>query len=57
MADLLETETRANANCITSCITDELRRCDLDIRKCTGFSSDGAAVMVGHRSGVATQLK
>ena len=37
VADLLETETRANADCITSCIPDELRRCDLKFKGTLGI--------------------
>lgn len=56
--NLLEDEecTSANADAITKCILEELYRCDLSTDKFTSLVSDGASVMVGRRTGVATRL-
>ena len=49
--------TAADANVVFSSLVGYLRACDIDIRKVYGFSSDGAAVMVGKQNGVAQRLK
>ena len=45
------------ASTITQSLLSVLRRCEIPVTSVFGFGSDGAAVMVGRRSGVATQLK
>lgn len=56
--NLLEGDaTNANANTITKCILSEVARCNLSTDQLTSIASDGAAVMVGRKNGVATQLK
>ena len=45
------------ASTIMQSLLAVLRRCEIPISSVYGFGSDGAAVMVGRRSGVATQLK
>ena len=45
------------ASTITQSLLSVLRRCEIPITSVFGFGSDGAAVMVGRRSGVAAQLK
>ena len=45
------------ASTITKSLLSVLRRCEIPVTSVFGFGSDGAAVMVGRRSGVATQLK
>ena len=47
----------ARASTVVESLLDILSKCEIPIRSVYGFSSDGAAVMVGKRSGVATQLK
>ncbi|VDI55299.1 Hypothetical predicted protein [Mytilus galloprovincialis] len=55
--NILSEFSSANADAITKLILSELKDDDLDVSKFAGFSSDGAAVMVGKRAGVATLLK
>ena len=38
-------------------LMDAVKTWGLDMKKCVGFGSDGAASMVGKKSGVAAQLK
>ena len=45
------------ASTIMQSLLAVLRRCEIPISSVYGFGSDGAAVMVGRQSGVATQLK
>ncbi|XP_078587207.1 zinc finger protein 862-like [Branchiostoma floridae x Branchiostoma japonicum] len=45
------------ANTIKAALSQYLEQKDLSIQKVAGFGSDGAACMIGNRSGVATQLK
>lgn len=44
------------ANTITNAIVSYLESADLDIKRMSSFGSDGASVMIGCRTGVATQL-
>ena len=55
--NLLEDFDSANADAIFSTIKDVLKSHGIDIRNCTGFSSDGAAVMVGKNNGVGKKLR
>ena len=55
--NLLEDSPSANASTITNCIIETMDKFGLDSRKLSSFVSDGAAVMTGSRSGVATKLK
>ncbi|VDI37058.1 Hypothetical predicted protein [Mytilus galloprovincialis] len=55
--DILEKHNAANAETITGLLLEELESDKLDVSKLTGFSSDGASVMVGKRTGVATRLR
>ena len=55
--DILESTTSANAETIKSVVVKQLLDCDLDINKLSGFSTDGASVMVGKGNGVAAKLK
>ncbi|WAR01463.1 hypothetical protein MAR_008021, partial [Mya arenaria] len=58
VSDISVTENlSANALAIKTLIANNLKVNGIDIRKLTGFASDGAAVMVGKVNGVATQLR
>ena len=46
-----------NGNTIETSLLQALREKEIDISKLRGFGSDGAAVMVGSRNGVAKKLK
>ena len=50
---LLEVED-GTSNTITESILALLKKLNLDVRKMMGFGSDGASVMVGMSTGVAT---
>lgn len=56
MNDLLEDSESADAKTITKTIFNNLEKLELD-KKGLAFVSDGAAVMTGVKSGVATLLK
>ena len=53
---LLEVED-GTSNTITESILALLKKWNIDVRKMMGFRSDGASVMVGMSTGVATRLK
>ena len=53
---MLEVED-GTGNTIIECILAFLEKWSLDVRKMMGFRSDGAFVMVGMSTGVATRLK
>ena len=55
--DLLAESDSANAETITTTLVAELNQFDLPIGKFNGLCSDGASVMTGPNSGVATRLK
>ena len=55
--DVLEKYSSANAQAISDLLVDTVESSGLDIKKMTGFSSDGASVMVGKRGGVAALLR
>lgn len=55
--DILEKASSANAQTISNLLVDTVQSSGLDIKKMTGFSSDGAAVMVGKKGGVAALLR
>ena len=55
--DLLAESDSANAETIMTTLVAELNQCDLPIGKLNGLCSDGASVMTGPNSGVATRLK
>ncbi|XP_052261749.1 E3 SUMO-protein ligase KIAA1586-like [Dreissena polymorpha] len=55
--DVLEKSSSANAQAISDLLVDTVETSGLDIKKMTGFSSDGASVMVGKRGGVAALLR
>ena len=46
-----------DANTVTSAILEFLEETGIEKRKIVGFGSDGAAVMVGKRNGVAARLR
>ena len=48
---------RITSDVITSAIKDILIRCALPLSQCRGQAYDGAANMMGHLKGVATQIK
>ncbi|XP_060761279.1 E3 SUMO-protein ligase KIAA1586-like [Neoarius graeffei] len=45
------------ADTVKAALSHYMEENDLSIQKVAGFGSDGAACMIGNRSGVATQLK
>jgi len=48
----------ANADALTFLINDELvQQCGLSLKNLKGLATDGAAVMIGKKNGVAAQLK
>ena len=49
--------TSGTADVIAEAIKAELAKCSIPLNKCSGFSSDGAKVMVGKQNGVAALLK
>jgi len=55
--NLLEDSPSADASTITNCIIKTMDKFSLDSKKLASFVSDGASVMTGSRSGVATRLK
>jgi len=55
--NLLEDSPSADASTITNRIIETMDKFSLDSQKLTSFVSDGASVMTGSRSGVATRLK
>lgn len=57
--DVLKNSTSANAETIFTVLTTQLNMLGLEVKDCTCSSlvSDGAAVMTGQRSGVASRLK
>lgn len=55
--NLLADHDSPNAEAITSVIVQQLEGNGLSLEKLTGFSSDGASVMLGKRTGVAARLK
>ncbi len=57
MQDVLEKHASPNAHAIFSCLVEELENDNLPVTSLTGFSSDGAAVMVGKKADVVTRLK
>ena len=55
--DILSEFSSANAVAIKSLLCTELTKHGLDVKKLTGFASDGAAVMTGKNQGVAALLR
>ena len=55
--NILEGFESANAEAISELLLQSIKDCGLDIEKFTGFSSDGAAVMMGKKTGVAALLR
>ena len=55
--DLFVESDSANAETITSTLVTELNHSDLPVGKLNGLCTDGASVMTGKTSGVATRLK
>ncbi|XP_060565329.1 uncharacterized protein LOC132724476 [Ruditapes philippinarum] len=55
--NILEKFQSANAMAIKSLLVSDISEKGLDIKKLTGFSSDGASVMMGKDSGVAALLR
>ena len=55
--DILSEFSSANAVAIKSLLCTELTKHGLDVKKLTGFASDGAAVMTGKNRGVAALLR
>ena len=58
VSDVLEgsVDTAATAETIHDCLINLLNSLDLKIQNAKAFISDGASVMTGYQSGVATQL-
>lgn len=55
--DLLVESDSANAETIASTLVKELSQCDLSVGNLNGLCTDGASVMTGKTTGVATRLK
>ena len=55
--DILKNSNSANAEAIFNILTEKLDTLGLQRSKLSSMASDGAAVMTGKRSGVATRLK
>ncbi|XP_060575685.1 zinc finger protein 862-like isoform X2 [Ruditapes philippinarum] len=55
--NILEKFQSANAMAIKSLLVSDISEKGLDIKKLTGFSSDGASVMMGKDNGVAALLR
>ena len=53
----MEGNESANSKAIADVLVEEIKKCRLDITKCVGFTSDGAAVMMGVKNGVAARLR
>lgn len=54
--DVLKEHESANAQAIYDLLKEELQSSQLDIKDMMGLATDGAAVMVGKREGVASKL-
>lgn len=55
--NIFEHYSSANAKAISDLLLESINTSGLDLGKFTGFSSDGASVMVGKKGGVATLLR
>lgn len=55
--DVLKNSTSANAETIFTVLTNQLNMLGLEVKDCSSLVSDGAAVMTGQHSGVASRLK
>ena len=44
-------------NALSSALHNDDKECDIELKNCVGFGSDGAAVMLGNTKGVATRVK
>lgn len=55
--NIMEKYSAADAESITNLLLEEMENDSLDIANLTGFTSDGASVMVGKKSGVAARLR
>ena len=55
--ELMDHVEKTDANSISTAIKDVLVRCPLSISQCRGQGYDGCSVMMGHLTGVATQLR
>ena len=55
--NILEDFASANAEAISKLILDSINSSGLEVTKFTGFSSDGASVMMGKKNGVAALLR
>ena len=55
--DVLEHSTSANAEANKTILIKQLNESQLELKKLTSFSSDGASVMTGKRNGVAILLQ
>jgi len=55
--NILKTSTSANAETIFNILTQQIDACGLQLQNLNSMASDGAAVMTGACSGVATRLK
>ena len=58
ISDVLEgsVDTTATAETIHDCLINLLNSLDFEIQNAKAFTSDGASVMTGHQSAVATRL-
>ena len=55
--NILEEFSSANAEAISSLLFKELKSNGLDVASLTGFTSDGAKVMLGQNNGVAAKKR
>ena len=55
--NILEDFASANAQAISELIVESVKSSGLEVEKFTGFSSDGASVMLGKKTGVAALLR
>ena len=57
LEDVCIEDPKSDAKVLFGNLTECLERKGLNLSKCFGFGSDGASVMTGRRSGVATRVK
>ena len=55
--DVLKNSTSANAETIFTVLTTQLNKLGLEVKDCSSLVSNGAAVMTGQHSGVASPLE
>ena len=57
LEDICIHNPKSYAGVLFGALMDYLEKNNLDVKKCLGFGSDGASVMTGRHSGVATLVK